>query len=312
MRETDPRFIGLKKKVGLFFIIAIIGIITTLIFVGIERGIFKSKYRIYFTVDKGTGFFEGMPVKLSGFKIGKIETLSLDENARVKVGLLLFKKYQKWIRQDSKAILTREGLIGESVIAVTVGDLNKQAITDGESIGYEKTKGLDEIVAEDVRPLVIEIREIVRYINDPQGDIKQTLGNLKTLSADLHTTRENVDKLLKNTDGNISNVASNISKTSKDIGSLAGNVDKAISNIERKIIPAIDSLGRAIDNTEKATSDIKSAVEKSAPKVPSLLNKGEDTLDGANDVVKSLKKVWPIRLFIEEPKEGLLYGDSYE
>ncbi|MEK6582490.1 MAG: MlaD family protein, partial [Nitrospirota bacterium] len=128
MKETDPRFVSLQKKVILFFAVAVIGIIGTLIFLGVERGAFTPKYRIHFTVEKGTGFFEGMPVKLSGFKIGKIETLSLDENARVKILLLLDKKYQKWIRQDSRAMLTKEGLIGEDVIDVTVGAQGKPVI----------------------------------------------------------------------------------------------------------------------------------------------------------------------------------------
>lgn len=311
MKETDPRFINLKKKVGLFFVVAIMGIAATLIFIGIERDTFIPKYRIYFTADKGTGLFEGMPVKLSGFKIGKTETLSLDENARVKVCLLINKKYQKWIRQDSKAMLTKEGLIGESVIDITVGTLSKPVIEDSSNIRYEKTKGLDEIV-EDVRPLIGEIRSIVSYINDPQGDIKLTLNNLKTLSSELHTTRENIDKLLKNADGNISNVATNISNITTSADSLIKKTDKTISGIEGKITPVMDKLNKTMDNAEKATASLKDAIEKSAPRVPSLLNKGEDTLSDTNDVVRSLKQVWPIRLFIEEPKDGLLHGDSYE
>ncbi len=311
MKEVDPRFINLKKKVGLFFSVALIGIITALIFLGIERGTFIPKYRIYFIVKKGTGLFEGMPVKLSGFKIGKIEALSLDENARVKVSLLVNKKYQKWIRQDSKAMLTKEGLIGESVIDVTVGSLDKPVIEDGYTIHYEKTKGLDEIV-EDVKPLLSEIKNVARYINDPQGDIKQTFGNLKTLSSELRITRENINKLLKNTDANISKIASDISKTAKDIDSLAGNIDKTVSDVDRKINPVMDKLSKTMDNTEKATAILKDTVEKSATKVPTILDKGEDALGDTNEVVKSLKQVWPIRLFIEEPKDSLLHGDSYE
>ena len=64
MKETDPRFARLTGKVGLFFIIAAAGIIATVVSIGIERGVFTAKHRINFTVVKGTGFFEGMPIKL--------------------------------------------------------------------------------------------------------------------------------------------------------------------------------------------------------------------------------------------------------
>ncbi|MFZ3123279.1 MAG: MlaD family protein [Thermodesulfovibrionales bacterium] len=304
MKETDPRFLKLKGKVGLFFIIAVAGIIATVVSIGIERGIFTAKYRINFTVDKGTGFFEGMPVKLSGFKIGKIDSMSLDENAKVKVTLLISKKYNKWIRQDSKAILTKEGFIGEGVIDISVGSTNKPVIGDGGVIQNEKARGLDEIV-EEMRPVIGEIKDIITYINDPKGDIKQTISNLKTLSSGLNATKENADKLLKNADSNISGVSSDASKALK-------NIDKTVSSMNDKINPVIDKLNRTMDNAEKTTANLKDAVEKAAPKVPPLLNKGEDALSDTNEVVKSLKQIWPIRLFIEKPKDSLIHGDSYE
>ena len=304
MKETDPRFVRLTGKVGLFFIIAAAGIIATVVSIGIERGVFTAKYRINFTVDKGTGFFEGMPVKLSGFKIGKIDSMSLDEHAKVKVTLLISKKYNKWIRQDSKAILTKEGFIGEGVIDISVGSANKPVIGDGGVIQNEKARGLDEI-AEEMRPVIGEIRDIISYVNDPKGDIKQTLANLKTLSSGLNATKENADKLLKNADTNISGVSSDASKALK-------NIDKTVSSMNDKINPVIDKLNRTMDNAEKTTANLKDAVEKAAPKVPPLLNKGEDALSDTNEVVKSLKQIWPIRLFIEKPKDSLIHGDSYE
>ncbi|MDP2279260.1 MAG: MlaD family protein [Nitrospirota bacterium] len=304
MKETDPRFARLTGKVGLFFIVAVIGIIATVVFIGIERGLFTAKYKIYFTVDKGTGFFEGMPVKLSGFKIGKIDSMSLDENAKVKVTLLISKKYSKWIRQDSKAILTKEGFIGEGVIDISVGSANKPAIGDGGVIQNEKARGLEDI-AEEVKPVLNEIRDIISYVNDPKGDIKQTLANIKTLSSGLNATKENADKLIKNADTNISGVSSDASKALK-------NIDKTVSSVNEKINPVIDKLNRTMDNAEKTTANLKDAVEKAAPKVPPLLNKGEDALSDTNEVVKSLKQIWPIRLFIEKPKDSLIHGDSYE
>lgn len=304
MKETDPRFVRLTGKVVLFFIIAAAGIIATVVSIGIERGVFTAKYRINFTVNKGTGFFEGMPVKLSGFKIGKIDSMSLDENAKVKVILLINKKYSKWIRQDSKAILTKEGFIGEGVIDISVGSANKPVIGDGGVIQNQKARGLDEI-AEEMLPVIGEIRDIISYVNDPKGDIKQALANLKTLSSGLNATKENADKFIKNADTNISGVSSDASKALK-------NIDKTVSSMNDKINPVLDKLNRTMDNAEKTTANLKDAVEKAAPKVPPLLNKGEDALSDTNEVVKSLKQIWPIRLFIEKPKDSLIHGDSYE
>ncbi len=307
MKETDPRFIYLQKKIGIFFLVALIGIVITIAFIGIERDVFTPKYRIYFTVNKGTGFFEGMSVKLSGFKIGKIESLALDENAKVKITLLINEKYQKWIREDSKATLLKEGFIGESIIDVSVGSSDKPVIEDDGIIRYEKARGLDEII-EEVRPMVGEIRDIVHYINDPQGDIKQTLKNIQILSADLHETRKHIDDLLKNANNSITYITADVSKIASNANSIIEKTDKAVE----KIGPVIDKLDRTMDNAEKTTTALKNAVEDAAPRVPLLLDQSEDTLNDTGEVVKSLKKIWPIRLFIEEPQNDIFYGNSYE
>jgi len=311
MKETDPRFVNLDKKAGLFFIIAAVGIIATFMLIGIERGTFTPKYRIHFTVANGTGFFEGMAVKLSGFKIGKIGVISLDDDAKVKVTLLINKKYQKWIREDSIAVFTKEGLIGENIVEILVGTSDKPVLKDGATIRYEKTSGLDDII-EEAKPMIVDIRNIISYINDPNGDIKQTLANLKILSIELLITRSKVDKFIKNTDDNVTAVKGDALKTIKNIDSAVADIDRTILGIEKNISPVMDKLNKTMDSAEKAVTGIKDAVEQSAPKVPELINKGENALENADEVVKSLKQVWPIRSFIEEKKGNIRYGDSYE
>jgi phospholipid/cholesterol/gamma-HCH transport system substrate-binding protein len=286
MRETDIRFAGLKKRAWLFFGVAIIGIVITVILIGIERDIFTAKFRLYFATDKGTGLFEGMPVKLSGFKIGKVENITLDENANVKAAMLIQNRYQKWIREDSVAVLGKEGFIGESVIDISAGSMTKPMKQNNSEINFERTKGLDQIM-EDVRPILSEVKKVIDYMNDPNSDLKLTIHNLKELSSELRTTREKLDGLIK-------------------------NADLTASSVGRKIDPLMNKLEKTMDNAEKTTTKLREAVDKSADKLPSVLNKADDALDDTSEITKSLKQMWPISLFIKEQKDNLIPGDSYE
>lgn len=286
MRESDTRFVGLKKKAWLFFGAAIIGITITIILIGIERDIFTAKFRLYFTTDKGTGLFEGMPVKLSGFKIGKVENIILDENAKVKAAMLIQNRYQKWIREDSTAILGKEGFIGESIIDISAGSISKPMKQNNSEINFERTKGLDQIM-EDVRPILGDVKKIIEYINDPKSDLKLTIHNLKELSSELRTTRAKLDALLK-------------------------NADLTASSVGKRIDPLMNKLEKTMDNAEKTTTKLREAVDKSADKLPSVLNKADNALDDTSEITKSLKQMWPISLFIKEQKDDLMRGDSYE
>ena len=107
LADKDERFKNLFGKAALFVLLAVIGIAAILLWTGIKKGAFTAKSPIYFVADSGQGLSEGMPVKYSGFKIGKLNTLTLDEQGHVQVEVSLEAKYLKLIRDDAVISLTR-------------------------------------------------------------------------------------------------------------------------------------------------------------------------------------------------------------
>ena len=164
IKQQDPRFVHLERKIGIFALVAVLGVILVITVIGVQKDLFSAKYFLVFTVDRGTGFAKGMPVKLSGFRVGKITDMTLNEQAMVDITIEVAKKYSKWIRSDSTIKLVKEGLVGDSIVEVSVGSLDKSELKPGESITYLKTKGLDELadeIAEKVKPVLIEVRDII-------------------------------------------------------------------------------------------------------------------------------------------------------
>ncbi|MEW6213741.1 MAG: MlaD family protein [Nitrospirota bacterium] len=315
MKETDQRFVNIEKKIGMFILIAIIGMVLGIAFIGIQRDIFTPKTKIFFVADSGRDINEGQAVKLSGFRIGKVKKLSLNDIARVKVELSINRKYMKWIKTDSKARLTKEGLIGESIIEITPGSINVMRVEENGIIAFEREKGLNEMAEElrnEIKPVLKDIRQIVHYVNDPQSDIKQTLRNLKKLSGDLSTTRQYLDSLFLNTDKNLTVTVKKIDSLVNSAKQTIADTDNVIKKFDKDIPNILDKVNRSLENAQKATEDIKKATEHASPQISSILEKGNDLADGAKDVVDSVKKIWPIRSYIEKPGEKTLKVDSYE
>lgn len=311
MKETDRRFFWLQGKLIAFFSLAAAGLAAMLVFIGVERGVFISSYQIYFTIDRGTGLFESMPVKLSGFKIGKIESLELTGDAKVKATLSINQKYRKWIRKNSQAILSKESLLGESVIEITLGGMDEPVIQDGAEIGFYRNRGLEDM-AEGMLPVLLEIKEIVAYVNDPEGDFKQMLRHTRRLAEDLHTTEDTINQLVQAAQGRMSRLEANSAKTLQGIDSLSASMEQAVRQAGGRLPAMLDKLDRSLDNIEQASSKLKAATDSTATSLPALLTKGENLLDDTQQVVGSLKQTWPIRPYVQEPKERLLRGDSHE
>jgi len=315
IRETDERFVNIEKKIGMFAIIAIIGIMAVFAFIGIQQGVFIHKTRIYFIAESGQGINEGMAVKLSGFKIGKVKGLSLDDIARVKVELSINTKYMRWIKTDSRAKLIKEGLIGESIIEITPGSPDAREVIEEGVIAFEREKGISEMAEElrdEIKPIFTDIRGIIHYINDPEGDVKQTLQNLKRLSGDISTTKQHLDTLLQDINKNVASITTKMDSLIDSAKQTITTADNVIKKIDKDIPPIVEKIDKGIENLQKITEEMKKTVEHSAPKISSIVERGGEVAEDTKEVVDSLKQVWPIRLFIKKPEEKTLKMDSYE
>lgn len=325
IEEKDPRFKYLEQKVGLFIVLVIAGLMAVIFFIGRERELFTVRYNIHFIVPSGTGFIEGMPVKLSGFKIGKLKSLSLDENAKVKIVLDINKKYETWIRKGSVARLVKEGVIGEAVVEITVGPPSSAMLADGSEISYEKVAGIEELQKE-VKPIIQDVKEIIEYINDPDGNVKRTLSNIEEISFGLIGTREKMDVVLdevKSLAKEMKQAAVKAQTLEDKAMPIVDDAAKVVKNIEamtEKMEPIIDKtkdiasdvkdvsgkLPEVIEKTNKILDDIKkttNVIADESPKIKDMMGTTDETLQDTKEIVKGVKESWPVKNLIPEKEE---------
>jgi len=303
--ETDPKFRYLEAIVGAFVLAAFAAIVSLVVFLGIENDLFSEKYHLRFRPDSGAGFTRGMPVKLSGFRIGRIQKISLDDQAKVVVRMRIDRKYQKWIRADSTATLLREGLVGDSVVSVSVGSPGSRVLPGDDFLPFLPEKDLSALafeLSDSVKTVLLEIRETVAYINDPNGDLQQTLGNVRRLSANMEESRRRVDTLLVTATGTVARV-----------DPVMDNLATAIDNAGRRLPVLLDRMEGTLSNTERISREFLEATKKGAPRIPPLLRGAEELVEDADTVVKGMKTMWPFKKHIPPANgRGIVPGDSHE
>jgi phospholipid/cholesterol/gamma-HCH transport system substrate-binding protein len=323
--EEDPRFIGLERKIGIFIAIAVIGLAVSFYLFGSQKDFFTQKYTLRCTVDRGTGFLKGMPVKLSGFRIGRITSISLNDQAMVDLRLEIDRKYSKWIRTDSTVKLVKEGLVGDNIIDVSVGSLDKTELKENDAIVYLKTKGLDEVadeIAEKVKPVLIEVRDIISYINNPDGDLKKTVRNLEILTRKLDGTRQNADRLLVSANTNLDRLTerstllldtTNSRIEGLDLAPALLRINSSLDQLDRKLPQLLDKADSTLDNLKTISLETRKMSEKSFPQIPGLLSQAEDVMLGSDKLINSIQNNWLFRSGAQPTgKQPFIRGDSYE
>lgn len=325
IREEDPRFRHLEWKIGLFIAIALAGIAVAVVLFGMQKDLFTKKYNLHFTVDRGTGFVKGMPVKLSGFRIGRITSIALNDQAMVDISVEIDNRYRKWIRNDSTVKLVKEGLVGDNVVEIAVGSLDKPELKDNDAIVYVKTKALNELadeISEKVKPVLEEIRDIIGYINDPEGDLKKTIRNLELLTRNLDGTRRNADNLLLTANSNIERVSGRattlLDTTHKkieaiDLAPTLNRVNSTLDHIDGKLPAMLDKADATLGNISKISIETRMLSETALPKIPPLLSQAEEVMLSTDRLINSLQNTWLLR---DGPSptggQTFIRGDSYE
>jgi phospholipid/cholesterol/gamma-HCH transport system substrate-binding protein len=198
LHDEDVRFKGLEKKIGLFVIAALLGIVLTIIAVGIQHDVFSPKTHLLFVTDSGQDISEGMEVKLRGFNIGKVERLELTDDARVKVTLSILRSYMKWVKTDSKARLIKEGVIGANVIEITPGSDKEISLEQNAQLDFERERGLGQVVDNlyaEVIPLIDDLKRVVHRADTLLAGLPATQQKLDAMIYSASKSFENLEKV---------------------------------------------------------------------------------------------------------------------
>jgi len=297
--DKDERFKNLFGKAALFVLFAALGIGVVLVLTGVKKDIFTAKSPIYFIADSGQDLNEGMPVKFSGFKIGKLNKLTLDEQGHVQVEVRVDTKYLKLIREDAVMSLIKEGVIGDGVLEISRGTEGKPTLVAGGKVVFVRASGLEQAVV-DVKNRVMPILDDI-YLNlhDPKGDIHQTLKNLNEFSAGLVRTQKQLNKVLESLDKNMDQ---DITPLLHSVRQSAENAEAMTSKLNQELPELLKKADSSLESVRSVSETINEAVKKSAPQIPGMVSetratigKTQKLIGGTQEVVDSLNSHWPLK-----------------
>ena len=316
LEDKDERFKNLFGKSAIFILVATIGIALAFILVEIKHGAFTAMSPIHFVADSGTDLREGMPVKFSGFKIGKLNQLTLDELGNVQVEVSIDTKYLGLIRQGAVMTLKKEGVIGDGVLEISRGVENKPALKAGGLVSFKREVGLEQAVV-DVKNRVMPILdELYDTLHNPQGDVHQTLKNLRQFSTEMLETRERIDRMLDSVDGTLNQdigpMLESLRKSADSAASLSESLDRELPDLLLKADETMDSL-------HKASETLNDSVQQTAPQLPGMIEEANATLGktqglvgDTQEVVDSLNSTWPFNKNASKHDDEPIRMDSHD
>jgi phospholipid/cholesterol/gamma-HCH transport system substrate-binding protein len=271
----------LKKtefKVGLFVIITSVLIIASIGYLAYSKGFFTREYIFTLSSKTGEDISEGMPVLFSGFKIGKVEKLELNDQGLLLISIRIPEQHAKWIRSNSTFSLYKP-LIGSSRLIVTTENLNSPTLSP---------KTIPEIT------IINDINETIKKVQPTLVKMDNVVTNIEKITTSLAKKETLIEMATGNPES-----AKSVSESLKKIKDILVKTDEQIygddgtlpliRKILKDIIVKLQKLNAALDNVVKMSAD----ASESTKDLKLLRDEIDSTVTSIGKLVNDLDKIIP-------------------
>ncbi len=213
-------------KVGLFFIICVLGLVYLTIGTGkVQWG--SQGYYIYAVFDNIQGLEKNAPVMLNGLEVGRVRDINIYyDKDRTQISLKLLIRQDVKIRNNPVIAIKTLGLMGEKYVEITDTE-GEGFVKPGQVIVGKNPADLDALFIEaqklsrSITSLADETKNLVVNVNgllkDNRNNLTSTLSNIKNISEKVKLTFEDNQDSIYRVIKNLEATSKNFEEFSKDI-----------------------------------------------------------------------------------------------
>jgi phospholipid/cholesterol/gamma-HCH transport system substrate-binding protein len=190
---------GYTWKLGMFVTIGLLLFILAVYFIGKQKNLFGSTFRITSNFKTVSGLQVGNNVRFSGINVGTIEEIQLVNDTTVVVAMVIKDEVREFIKTDARASIGSDGLMGDKVLTISPGVHSQKVIENNGKIasiaGIEMTDIMKSVKksVDNVGVISDELAIFSRSMNNGNGalarlvkddkmanSVSNTLSNLET------------------------------------------------------------------------------------------------------------------------------------
>jgi len=246
---------NLQFRVGLLLGLALMLGVGFVGYVLFARGIFEATQRVTLTAENAEGVAIGMDLTFSGFPIGRVDRLALDDEGRARIEIEVPLKDAHWLRQSSVFTLER-GLFGGATIRAHTGNLRDEPLPDGAVRPV-----LRGDTSEEIPRLVASLRSIMDNIDTltgPGGNLQASIANVRTVTDRAAGKEGAAGAVLGD---NVKQLTATLERT----GTLLASVNSLVTKTEQRVFAAggvMDETERAVKQANEMLGDVREALKR--------------------------------------------------
>jgi phospholipid/cholesterol/gamma-HCH transport system substrate-binding protein len=168
----------------------------------------------------------------------------------------------------------------------------------------QDTSTVVENLAAQLQPILSNIHQITSDINNPNGNVQQTLQNLNQASAGFRGVVNEFARLGANGNQKLDGAYVKIDKALDSVNSNLRMMEKTLPKL-------LEKADATLGNVQSVTSDIKKITQESASEIPSLVRNSNALVQDGQETLGGVKRSWLFNSLFPKPEERTLPVDGY-
>lgn len=235
---------GRQVRVGLVLVLALIILGYAIFQVGRLFDVFADRYPLVTLVETSAGLIEGAPVAVAGQRVGQVSEIRfipVDQRqgeAYVYIRMSLSQSVRDQIREDSRATLRTQGLLGDRLVDISPGSRAYPVLEPGDTIVSEASPDYEEVL-KTAATMLDQVQMIVVDLEAMTSSMARGEGTIGALLAD--------DRLYERMTTATTELSGLLRTVNRSDGTLARLIrDPALYDRMDRALVRLDSLGSAM------------------------------------------------------------------
>ena len=237
-------------KLGIFIFLGSVLLVIGIFMLGNKEALFKDTYTVKAYFHNIEGLRNGAPVRLSGIDVGAVKEIRIigDTVSVLEVSMRLLTEIERFIRKDTYAEIQTEGLVGNKIVSLKMGDSKGEQVEDGGMILSREPVNFADIIEETqgimayTKEMTKDLSEIVQKVNTGDGTIGKLLNDDDLYYAAANLT-ESADRSLLSITSELNIVTQQFNKLGAGIESVVTNVNNVVARLDSMLLGVSEGKG---------------------------------------------------------------------
>lgn len=265
----------------------------------LRQGLLRQTATLGFVTDSAQDISKGQQVKIAGFRVGSVETVTLRPDGQVEIGLEIEADSMRFVTRDAVIELRKEGLVGSAVLEIMPGADRTRLAASGSQLSFSRADGLTSMansLRDKIMPILADIKIITGTLADSQQGLPATLGQVREATASLNT-------LLQTGNRELTEVGQAATRA-------VTRAEQSLVRLDQTLATVNDKLPALLNKAQDIANHVEKITDAAQTSVPPLLHDGQALAADVRDIVTGAKQSWPIRNWVPGPGPHKLMADS--